>query len=391
VDALRALERHLGWLQALQFRVLAALDHDPFDSTGLPDRVADREVAVRSTREEVACALRVSGNTAANKLCAAGVLVQRFPSTLGLLQQGEVQLMQALAVVEVTATLEPEVAQRVEAAVVGRMPVQAVAATRKALHRAVLRADPLGASERHAVARAERRVCHQAAQDGMAWWSAFVPVEQAARMDAALDTRAIALKALDDGRSLDQRRADALVDLVCAVVPLNGTASAADAVQVQVTVDFETLIGVAELPGEVRGYGPVTAAQARALAVGPGSVWRRFVTAPDGRVLHVDASTYRPTADVQRLVLARDVVCTFPSCQMPAQRCDLDHIRPFDHGWPERGGPSTPDNLHPLCRAHHRLKHEAGWTPVRDQATGATTWTSPTHHVYSSTPPVLVA
>ncbi|GAB3010620.1 hypothetical protein GCM10023080_091490 [Streptomyces pseudoechinosporeus] len=88
-------------------------------------------------------------------------------------------------------------------------------------------------------------------------------------------------------------------------------------------------------------------------------------------------------------MLARDQYCAFPTCRMPAHRCDLDHIEPFDHAHPERGGQTVPDNLQPLCRRHHRLKtHHPGWRVTRDPHTGATTWTAPTGHTYTNAPPV---
>ncbi|HEY5853656.1 MAG TPA: DUF222 domain-containing protein, partial [Aldersonia sp.] len=43
------------------------------------------------------------------------------------------------------------------------------------------------------------------------------------------------------------------------------------------------------------------------------------------------ALTYRPNAETAALVRARDRHCRFPGCQMPAARCQLDHIVPFDH------------------------------------------------------------
>ncbi|MGI3198029.1 HNH endonuclease [Streptomyces sp. GLT-R25] len=74
---------------------------------------------------------------------------------------------------------------------------------------------------------------------------------------------------------------------------------------------------------------------------------------------------------------------------MPARRCDLDHVRPFDHARPERGGPTTPENLQPLCRRHHRLKtHHPGWSVGRDARTGGAVWTAPTGHTYINTPPL---
>jgi hypothetical protein len=103
----------------------------------------------------------------------------------------------------------------------------------------------------------------------------------------------------------------------------------------------------------------------------------------------VDPTTYRPTADAERQVIARDQYCAFPSCRMPAHRCDVDHVEPFDHERPEAGGLTVPENLQPLCRRHHRLKtHHPGWRVTRDPHTGIASWTSPTGHTYRNAPPV---
>ncbi|MFE0252440.1 HNH endonuclease signature motif containing protein [Streptomyces sp. NPDC059010] len=156
------------------------------------------------------------------------------------------------------------------------------------------------------------------------------------------------------------------------------------------TLPFDILVGDEDGPAELKGYGPIAASQARALAFAPGTVWRRLLTAPEtGLLIKTDPTTYRPTAETERHVIARDQHCAFPSCRMPAHRCDLDHVRPFDHRHPERGGQTVPDNLQPLCRRHHRLKtHHPGWRVTRDAHTGTTTWTAPTGHTYANSPPV---
>ena len=50
---------------------------------------------------------------------------------------------------------------------------------------------------------------------------------------------------------------------------------------------------------------------------------------------------------------------------------DLDHVTAYTDG-----GPTTPSNLAPLCRRHHRLKTHSAWTYHR---TGPLSflWTSP--------------
>ena len=61
--------------------------------------------------------------------------------------------------------------------------------------------------------------------------------------------------------------------------------------------------------------------------------------------------SYAPTAEQARYVRARDAVCRAPGCEVPAHKCEIDHIIPFD-----AGGTTSVDNLHCLCPQHHQLK-----------------------------------
>jgi Domain of unknown function (DUF222) len=70
---------------------------------------------------------------------------------------------------------------------------------------------------------------------------------------------------------------------------------------------------------------------------------------------------YRPTADTAGVVRARDQHCRFPSCTIDAQRCELDHVVPFDHAAPDLGGRTTVANLQCLCKFHHQLKTTGLW------------------------------
>ncbi len=156
------------------------------------------------------------------------------------------------------------------------------------------------------------------------------------------------------------------------------------------TVSLDTLIGADEEPGHLKGYGPISATAAREVAFAPGTIWRRLITHPKtGLLVKTDPTTYKPTAETQRHVTARDMTCTFPSCQMPAHRCDLDHIQPFNHENPQAGGVTEPDNLMPLCRRHHLLKHRTEWQVQRNPDTGEVTWTAPTGHTYTNPPQPL--
>jgi hypothetical protein len=47
-------------------------------------------------------------------------------------------------------------------------------------------------------------------------------------------------------------------------------------------------------------------------------------------------------------------------------------------------GPTTADNLAPLCRGHHRLKHEGGWTLLKNDR--GYLWINPAGIEYTKQP-----
>ncbi|MBY6675780.1 DUF222 domain-containing protein [Rhodococcus sp. BP-332] len=73
------------------------------------------------------------------------------------------------------------------------------------------------------------------------------------------------------------------------------------------------------------------------------------------------ALTYRPSEAVAALVTALYPACVHPGCAVPSEECDLDHVVPFDHTDPRRGGWTVAANLQPLCRRHHGLKTRGQW------------------------------
>ena len=119
-----------------------------------------------------------------------------------------------------------------------------------------------------------------------------------------------------------------------------------------------------------------------AWALAAGGTWRRLITDPaSGVVIDVGRTRYRPPAGLADLVRARDRACVFPTCQTPAERCDIDHLTAWS-----QGGTTSLDNLVTLCEAHHRLKHTPGWALTRDQASGILSWHTPDKTVYQRHP-----
>jgi hypothetical protein len=139
------------------------------------------------------------------------------------------------------------------------------------------------------------------------------------------------------------------------------------------------LLGLTSTPGEISGYGPITADAARLIA--SDATLRRLVTDPvTGIMVDLGRSSYRPTAQLRRIVTSRDRSCRFPGCSRPSRRCDVDH----DHDW-AHGGRTSTCNLQCLCRMHHQLKTKQLWRSTID-ADGTTTWSSPLGFTYRQPP-----
>ncbi|ODQ93696.1 hypothetical protein BFG51_14720, partial [Dietzia alimentaria] len=83
----------------------------------------------------------------------------------------------------------------------------------------------------------------------------------------------------------------------------------------------------------------------------------RIGAADDART----ALKYRPGAQLARRIRLRDGTCRHPGCAIPAEACDLDHVVPFDHADPQRGGHTIEGNLAAMCRRHHRFKTFSDW------------------------------
>ncbi|MDQ1625789.1 MAG: hypothetical protein QOJ49_1287, partial [Actinomycetota bacterium] len=131
-------------------------------------------------------------------------------------------------------------------------------------------------------------------------------------------------------------------------------------VQLRVTVDLPTLLGLAAHPAHLAGYGPLPPQLARDLAAD--ADWIRWTTDPQtGQLLDLARRRYRPSRALTELVNARYTVCEWPGCNQPAERCDLDHIHDY-----HCGGRTDADNLGPRCRQHHNAKTHGLWRYRRD-------------------------
>jgi hypothetical protein len=226
----------------------------------------------------------------------------------------------------------------------------------------------------------------------MAWTHKLGPaVEARAEFDRATAMAKIILAQEGETRTLDQIRADVMGDLL-----IEGTTTAHPAeargirASVVVTVpvlallaqDDQDVAASGSDPATVEGVGPIPIAKARELC-GADATWMRVLTHPEtGMVLSVGRTNYSPPASLKRLVKWRADRCMGPGCGMPASRCDVDHTVAWEHG-----GDTALENLAPLCRGHHMVKHHGGWRLRQVPGTGgAVEWISPTGRRYVVAP-----
>jgi hypothetical protein len=164
-----------------------------------------------------------------------------------------------------------------------------------------------------------------------------------------------------------------------------GRTSAAERYQVLVHVDAATL--ATDAPGP-RMTGPGSCAVADGPGVAPETARRlacdcSLVAVGDGDAgnpITAGRRTRSIPPATRRALVARDGRCQFPGCERH-RFVDAHHIHHWAHG-----GETSLDNLVLLCRYHHRLVHEGGFT-VRVDRGGRRMFNRPDGTVLESSPP----
>ena len=154
--------------------------------------------------------------------------------------------------------------------------------------------------------------------------------------------------------------------------------------RIGVVVPLTSLLDLDDTPGELADRSAlIPAEELRQLiseTLGPDNSGRdevlftRLLTDDGGRLLDVTELGRYPSRRLAEAIMIRAGTCRFPTCNVPADRCDLDHHEPWPHG------PTSARNLDPLCRRHHRAKTFAWMASVRDG--DAVDWTMPDDHRY---------
>lgn len=365
-----------------ELRMQALADHARYGNA-----VAD--VVERSVRLDLASALRITEAAAEALMNMAESLVHDYPAVLRSLGQARITERHAEILVRRVDTLADKgVREQVAAAALPVAEATSVGVFQRRLQRMIEDAQPKTIAERHTDAVGSRRVALERAGDGMAWLHTFMPAVEATAIHGRLTKQAKAImKHPDETRTLDQIRADIFGDLL-----IDGDTAdlAPEARGIRPTV-FVTVPALALMrgadgdggdPAVVEGVGPIPIGRARELC-GAAKDWMRVLTHPEtGMVLSVGRDRYQPPKMLRDLTRWRADRCMAPGCGMPASRCEIDHTL----AWIDQGHTSL-ENLAPVCKGHHTIKHHGGWSIRQLPASGgALEWTSPTGRVYTVQP-----
>jgi hypothetical protein len=243
----------------------------------------------------------------------------------------------------------------------------------------VERYDPDGAEPREEELRAKSgvRVIH--GRDGLTTWIVTMHPEAAGLITTAVDARTAPRRqpsfldsteldpAIDDSRSLAQKRLDALEAIASESLAADEGQVGGTAVTILVTMTLESLVsglGSAQIEGVDE---PISAQTARRLAADASLI--PIVLGGDGQPLDVGRSCRLFTEAQRRALAVRDGGCIWPGCDAPPGWCEVAHLVPWSHN-----GPTDLANGALMCRFHHRRFDNDRWAIERE---GGTLWLIP--------------
>jgi hypothetical protein len=416
IDYLTALERQKSWLQALMQRAIIAVAGRSATESDDPIYGVDE-----AEREDVSTALRLSPSSAQNKIDIARALTNYLPNTCSALATGEISTEHATAIAREAASalnkgLPESIIFELEERAISYAEFHTPTQVGNLVRNVIAKSTPAEFEEAVIDAREGRAVNSYLDIDGMGNVVAILPAEGAQIVMNAIEAFILressgALQASAgnsygsspclnglspdecakacgqqcsaadqhlegqqnvDHRTKDMKRADALVEIASRFLEstMEDVTPHRRPLTVNVTVDLPTLMGLAENPGQLAGYGAIPASVAREIAAD--ARWKRFITEPiTGNLLDFGRESYEPPQALKDFLIARDRTCRFPGCRRSAILSDLDHAQSWDSG-----GETSTSNLGALCRRHHRMKTHIGWK-LESFDDGSARWTSP--------------
>lgn len=387
LDGLVKIDAMAAQLAAARTAAIESLRQwsDLIDSVCDDGSMSSRDLAFRSLRAEVACALRLPERTVESMFGEARVLMTALPETMTALGKGEISFRHAQVIIDNAGLLSGAHLEKFERLAVSAAATSTVATLKRQARTLRESLDPSSMPERLRQAADRREVTWSPGNDGRGILCLDLDVADGAAIYSRATDVALKMRDAERGsehpRTLAQLRLDVMRDaLMCGTFDaLGGKLVRPD---VFVTVPVLSLMGLTAEPGHLDGYGPIPAHVARELAAGAPSFMRLLVHPHTGAVLALDRDRYSLPSDLKNAVRARYSVCAMVGCNQLAERCDIDHTRDWAFG-----GKTELRNLAPLCRSHHTMKHHTPWKVTQDPGgSGALTWTSPLGRTYVTQP-----
>ncbi|MEZ5167978.1 MAG: DUF222 domain-containing protein [Acidimicrobiales bacterium] len=344
VDRVGALRRVRGALDAYEARVVCAID-------GLGDNGLD-----------AAGVLRVEGRVsarAAGRMASTAKKLESLPKTAEALREGAITFEHAESVAKAAETVTPERADAELVEQAKAAPADVFGKRSREWSTKHREDDGTEAFERQ---RRDRRVTHWTGDDGMAMFLAALDKPTGETVAKILEQRAEELWRDDGGRdgnpdemrTLDQRMADAFVELITGSTgTTDAKACGAPHPRHQLNVIFDLngmtdesgrplaslVVDGAPLPKAVLEHISCTAGATAMLFDGP------------GRPIWVGRDERNATIAQWRALIARDRGCV--GCGADPNRCEAHHILEWDNS-----GLTDIDNLVLVCtRCHHDIHH----------------------------------
>lgn len=371
IRVLKAHEKMRSFHSAQLYQAMTAVI-DAVDSEDISAEFVEEAAAA-----EVAAALKWTRSAAETEMGFAIDLRRRLPRVWWALVEGRIDVRRAKVMVRATTHLPAATAQSVIDRVIDQADRYTTGQLNARLRKLCVEADPDEAARRYEFAVSERRLATHPDESGTSHLFAMdLPPHRIAAGMRRINDLAKSLRRPGETRTIDQLRADVLLDL------LEGTGVATQSGRGTTVIHttLESLTRLSNEPGDLAGYGPVIADIARQVADKQrDGEWRWVIDDPHtGLPIANGATRRRPGAQQRRDVETRNPTCIHPGCRMPAAETDLDHRVP----WAQQRRTHT-DNLAPLCRYHHRIKHEAGWN-YKAAGNGDYVFSTPLGHAYTT-------
>jgi len=333
---------------------------------------------------EIGPILGVSLDAARQRVAEVLDLRFRHPRLWTAVAAGKVRPWQAVKITQATNTahLDADAADWVDTQVAVALAYQPIGRVLSQVAGWVIKADPAMAAEREAERSASRYVRFGQLADGHTDLWGRLDAADGLLLDQALDTVAddLADAGVQGGRDVLRSTALGVLartalgqDPLTGVIPTGAREPRRAVLHIHLTPDAITDgFGVAR----VDGWGPLLTDRLNELLTSCKVTVQPIIDL--NRAPAVDG--YEIPDRLRRAVCARNPLDVFPYGTRRAESCDLDHREPYVRGGPP--GQTSIENLAPLSRRAHRLKHQAGWKKYAHPIPGYHHWKSPNGFEY---------